>query len=398
MISFLFSILHDSYYTLYKLYLPSVRRHYMERTSGFQLLTMTVFYQIGTTIIFGFASPAGRDAWLAILISMVIGMVMVLLYTFLMEMNPGLTLVEWFPAQFGRWLGIPIAWLYPLTYLYGTGRIFADLKDLVPTTLLPDTPSWFVTAAMALVIAYCLFSGIEVLARLTEYLLPVLFLLLILEIILLFSSGLVNFKYVQPIVGQGWGKIWSAVWPTGITQTFSETLALAMIWPAVTKPEKIRKINIVAIMISGFVISTFSLMEIAVFGEDIIDHMTYPLYSLIRQISIADFLENLDAIVALNMIITAYVKATLELFVAIRSIQLLLNMEDNRPLIFPAITISYLLGMTMSININEHIYVDTIFRLYLFVHLIIILPIVLLIVTLIRRKWLKHLHQQLQNE
>jgi glucan phosphoethanolaminetransferase (alkaline phosphatase superfamily) len=76
----------------------------------------------------------------------------------------------------------------------------------------------------------------------------------------------------------------------------------------------------------------------------------------------------------------------------------LLKMKDNRPLIFPIASIAYLWGMTMSTNINEHIYVDTIYRNYLLVHLIIILPIVLLIVTLIRKKWLKYRNKQPQNE
>ncbi|MFB9758200.1 GerAB/ArcD/ProY family transporter [Ectobacillus funiculus] len=362
----------------------------MERISVFQLFTMTVFLQIGTTVIFGFASSAGRDAWLAILISTVIGLIMIVLYTFLMEMNSGLTLIEWFPAQLGRWLGVPLAWLYPLMILYTSGRVFSDLKALVPATLLPGTPSWFVVAAMLLVIIYCLFSGIEILARFTEYLLPVLFFLFIIEIILLFSSGVVDFKHVQPVLGQGWGKVWSAVWPTGITQTFAETLVLAIIWPSVKKREKVRKTTIIATLLSGLTISAFSLMEILVLGEGIVDHSMYPLYVLVRQISIADFLENLDAMVALNMIITAYIKVTIYLFAAIRAIQVLLNMLDNRPIIFPVAAITYLLGMTMSTNINEHIYVGvTIFPLYVWVPLLIILPIVLLIVTLIRRKWLK---------
>ncbi|PGN53196.1 spore gernimation protein [Priestia megaterium] len=362
----------------------------MERISIFQLFTITVFFQIGTTVIFGFSSSAGRDAWLSTLISMIIGMIIILLYTFLMKMNPGLTLVEWFPAQFGRWVGIPIAWLYPPLYMYGSGRILADLKVLIPTTLLPGSPPWFLILALLIVIVYCLFSGIEVLARFTEYLLPVLFVLLIIEVILLFSSGIVDFKNVQPILGKGWGKVWQAVWPVGITQSFAETLILAMIWPAVKKTEKVKKTTLLATLLAGLIISVFNIMEITVLGEDITQRTTYPLYLLIKQISIADFLENLDALISLNMIITAYIKVTIMLFAAIRSIQLLLNMEDNRPLILPVTAITYLMSMTMSTNIVEHLYADIIFRYYLLIPLIIILPVVLFIVTLIRKRGLKY--------
>ncbi|MDR4947041.1 GerAB/ArcD/ProY family transporter [Neobacillus cucumis] len=363
----------------------------MERISVFQLFTLTVCFQIGTTVIFGFASSAGRDAWLSSLISMSIGIIIIVMHTFLMKYNPGLTLVEWFPAQFGRWLGVPLAWLYPLNFLYLGGRTLADMKSLIPATLLPGTPSWFVIAAMLLVIIYCLFSGIEVLARLIEYLLPTLFLFFIIEIVLFFSSGLVHFKNLQPIVGQGWGKVWSAVWPTGISISFAETLTLATIWPLVKKPEKIRKTTILATIVAGLTITVFTLMEITVFGGDILQHTLYPLYMLIRQISLADFLENLDAMVALTMIITAYIKITIYLFAAIRSTQLLMNMRSSASLIFPIAFISYLLCMTMSNNINEHIYSGLINaqKTLSSILLYVVLPSLLLIVTLVRKKWSK---------
>lgn len=369
----------------------------MERISIFQLFTMTIFFQVGTNIIFGFASLAGRDAWLAILICTVLSIFIVLLHLDLMERNPGLTIVEWFPAQFGRWLGMPIAWLYPLQFLYSGARTMSDLNSLIPSTLLPDTPSWFVVAAMLLVIVHCLFSGIEVLARFTEYTLPVIFLFLTLEIILLFGSGVVNLQDALPILGEGWGRVWTSVWPVGISQLFSETLILAMIWPLVTKQKKIRKITILATTISGLTVSCFSLIQIAVLGEDLVERTSYPLYLLVRQISVAEFLENLDAIIALNMVITAYVKITIYFFVAVRSIQLLMNIRSSRSLIFPVAFILYLLSMTMSTNINEHLYVfdkltrDTLLSPLLY----IFLPSLLLIVTLIRKKWSQKRNSQL---
>ncbi|MDQ0970349.1 hypothetical protein QFZ31_000227 [Neobacillus niacini] len=76
----------------------------MERISTNQLFILTVFFQIGTTIIFGFGSSAGRDAWIAIITSFVLGIIAIGIYLLLRYLNPGLTLVEWFPAQFGKWI------------------------------------------------------------------------------------------------------------------------------------------------------------------------------------------------------------------------------------------------------------------------------------------------------
>jgi len=360
----------------------------MERISIYQLLTLTVFFQLGTSAIFGFSSSAGRDAWLAILICTVLGMAIILMYIALMKLNPGLTLVEWFPTQFGRWLGMPIAWLYPLLFLYVTGRVLADIKSTIPDTLLPGTPSWFIVLTLLLVIIFCVYSGIEVLGRLTEYLLPIMLLIFIIEIILLFSSGVVHLNYILPVLGKGWGNVWNGIWPTGITQTFAETLTIAMIWPLVQHTKKIGKVTIIATLITGAVLVSFSLMGVAVLGEDITGRTMYPVYLLMKQISIADFFENLDAIVSLNMIVTAYIKVTIYFFAAVRSIQLLLNMSSSRRLVLPVAFVTYSLGMTMATNINEHLYVGIhIFPLTVWVPLLIVLPTVLFIVTLIRKKW-----------
>ncbi len=370
----------------------------MERISIFQLFTITVFLQLGTTVIFGFASTAGRDSWLAILISTALGIVLILIYSTLMKMNPGLTLVEWFPAQLGKWIGMPIAWLYPLLFMYSIGRIFSDLKGLIPTTMLPDTPPWVVVITILIVIIYCVFSGVEVLARFTEYTLPILFILLMLQMLMLFGSGIVNYKYLLPVLGKGWGKVLTTVWPTGVTQTFGETLTLAMIWPLVTKSEKIMKTTIFATLFSGAIIELLSLMEIAVLGEDITERTVYPVYLLVKQITMADFLENLDAVVALTMIITAYVKVSIYFFAVVRSIQLLLNIQDSRKLILPIGMITYFMGITMSDNISEHFYVATkVFPFRLWVPMLIFLPSVLLMITVIRKKWANWQNNQVQN-
>lgn len=360
----------------------------MQRISVYQLFTLTVFLQLGTTVIFGFASNAGRDAWLSVLISAALGIVLIILYSALMKMNPGLTLVEWFPAQLGKWVGLPLAWLYPLLFMYSIGRIFADLKSLIPTTMLPDTPQWVVIITILIVIIYCVFSGVEVLARFTEYVLPVLCLFILIEIIFLFSTGIVYLHNILPVLGKGFGVVFKGVWPTGVTQTFGETLTMAMVWPLVAKPEKVLKTTIFATITSTLILCVFSLMEVAVLGEDITERTMYPLYLLVKQITMADFLENLDAIVALTMVITAYVKVTIYFLVVVRSVQLLLKIEDSRKIVIPVGVVTYFMGMTMTDNINEHFYVATkIFPLRLWVPLLIVLPILLLAVTVIRQKW-----------
>lgn len=359
----------------------------MERISNYQLFAITMLFQTGTTIIFGFSSAAGRDAWISALLSTVIGTMTIVLYLALMRMHPGLTLVEWYPRQFGRWIGTPIAWMYPLLFIYDAGRGLGDLRDLIPTTILPTTPSWIILAIFMSVVAYVLFCGIETIGRLGEVWLPILFLLLILELVLILSSEIIHIKAVLPLVGQGWGKIWNSVWPLGITQTFGETIGLAMIWPLVKRPEKIEKMTIAASLLVGFLISLLDMIAITVLGESTFSRSIYPLYVLIQQINIANFLQNLDALGVMYFLTTSFFKISIHLFAAIYAIQKLTQVKNSRVFILPAVVIVLYLGLKMASSVIDHIEAGLKVLPYnLWIPLFLVLPSILFIVAWIRRK------------
>lgn len=58
----------------------------MGQICSYQLYILTVFYQVGTNIVFGFGATAGRDAWISAIISTVAGCLVIILYTSLMRM------------------------------------------------------------------------------------------------------------------------------------------------------------------------------------------------------------------------------------------------------------------------------------------------------------------------
>lgn len=362
----------------------------MERISNYQLFVMTVLFQIGTTIIFGFASTAGRDAWIAVLISTAMGVLINLVYTLLMRMNPGLSLVEWYPAQFGKWLGTPIAWIYALLILYLLGRGLGDLKFLVPITILPKTSIFIVLVIFIGVLSYAVFSGIEIIARLGELFLPVIFILFFIEIILIFSSDIVHIKYLQPIAGKGWKTIWKAAWPLGVTQAFGEGIEFAMVWPLVKQPEKIMKITLLATITSGLFIATFDAVAIAVLGEGIFKNSIYPLYTLIQQIRVGDFIENLESIEVLYFLSTLFFKVSIHLFAVVKAIQQLTLIKNGNISLLPVAIIGLYLAMTMGSSVSAHIETGLkIIPYSLSIPLYVILPGILFIVTLIRRKLAK---------
>lgn len=361
------------------------------KISGYQLFTLTFIFQLGTTIIYGFGGLAGHDAWIGGLAALLLGLGMISVFTALRRLNPGLTLVDWFPAQLGRWLGTPIAFLYPLMYVYLTGRIIADIRDMVSTTILPGTPLFVITGLFAIIVAYCCYGGIEVVARMAELIFPVVVIMFLTETVLLFGSGVLHLHHIQPILDKGWEPIWKVIYPGGITQTFGETVTLAMFWPNVKDQGKITKYTMLATLLSGFIITSFDLLAALVYG-DLYSRFLYPLYTLLSVISVGNFIENLQMFGVLYFFATALVKSVLNMLTALQGIQQLTKIKDYRKMIIPVSIVALVLGLIMSENIAEHIYIQH-FKIlvpYIWMPMVIILPIILLIVTWIRTAFRKN--------
>lgn len=359
----------------------------MERISNYQLYILTVFFQTGTNIVFGFGAVAGRDAWISSLISICVGTLLILLYISIMHMNSGLSLIQWWPKQFGKWIGSIISWMYIVLIVYQIAREVGDLKFLISITILPKTSSLIFLGAFMILIMYAVYSGIEVIARVAQIAFYVLLSLVIIEIIFLYASKIMDFRKLLPIAGKGWKPIINGVWPSGIL-SFSEGIELAMIWPLVEKPEKILKTTLMGIFTFGFFLTIFDVLAVAALGSSIFKNSLYPLYTLIQQISVGQFITNLDAIGVLYLLTNVFFRMSLYMFAAVRGIQQITYVKNSKIFILPISIISLCWGLVLSPNISEHIEVAVKYFSYtLSTPLFVVLPFILFIVSFIRRKY-----------
>jgi spore germination protein KB len=188
------------------------------------------------------------------------------------------------------------------------------------------------------------------------------------------------------MIGEGWTRILTPVFPLGISQTFAETIRFAMIWPLVNKPNHIMKSTLISTIISGFIIISLNLLAILCLGEHIYTNSFFPLLKLSKLISMGDFIENLQIISLLFFLTTSFFKLCIEIFAITRGIQQLTYTKNNRFFIIPIVITVFFVGMTMSSNISEHVEAGLKVLPYnLWMPLYIILPCLLLVIVLIRK-------------
>ncbi|MDV3428031.1 MAG: spore germination protein, partial [Bacillota bacterium] len=146
----------------------------MVHISKHQLFTLMFIFEIGSTTLFALGIEAKQDAWLAILIALFIGLGFVWIYTQLQKSFPHKDFVDLITSISGKTLGLPLAFLYLLAWLRGVSRNLREFGELIILTTLPNSPLWIICLLFLAVSVYTLLKGMEVLARISEIILPII--------------------------------------------------------------------------------------------------------------------------------------------------------------------------------------------------------------------------------
>ncbi|MDR6554351.1 endospore germination permease [Paenibacillus qinlingensis] len=354
--------------------------------STWQTFCLLFLFQLGTTIVFGFAGGAKQDAWLAALISAMLGISIVWMFTRIYERNPGETLVSLLQITFGKYLGHLLTTLYVFAFIYEAGRILRDLGELMGTFLLPSTPAPFLMLLLVLLVAYACYAGIERIARLAELSIIIVLLFTCIQVILLIFSDVIDFSWLLPVASD-WKSIGVTVFPLGLTTTFGEIIVFTVFWKLTVNPTKFRKAALYSSLLVGAVFVLLDLIAVSTLGPDLFYRSFYPLLTSFQLIRIADFIDNLDPFVVTTFITGGLFKIILYAYAACSTITMQWKTENHRVVIIPVAILIWFISIYTAKNLASHIFVGLkvvpwIIELPLFV----IVPLLMLILNSIFRK------------
>jgi spore germination protein KB len=359
-----------------------------QKISALQLFYVIIGFEVGNKLIFGGGAPAKQDAWITTLLGMFFGLILMLIYVKLSNYYPGDTLIQMIPKIIGKYLAYPIILYYLCYFTFLSATACRDFSDLIYTTVLTETPMPIITVSFMALMIYCLRGGVETFARMGEAVFPVyIFSLLVIWILLLTVKDF-NITNITPTLGNGVKPVLKEVFPYAITFPFGETVLITMFFPILNKKQHAKKIGMAVILIGGILLTINTMMNIAVLGPEIYSRDPYPLMSSTRMVSIADFLERFDVLVILMMVAGVFFKVGGWMYGVSVGITQFFNLKDDRSILLGISTIIIPLSFLYSANYVEAREVGTKFiQPYLHIPLQIIIPILLLCIAYIRRKF-----------
>lgn len=298
------------------------------------------------------AKSALRDAWLTPVVSAFSGIFVILLVTALGRRFPGKSLIEYTQDILGSWPGKAVGLLYLFFFFNSSGVITREFGELLSATVMPRTPILIFNTVIVLLAAYSVRSGLEVLARLSELLLP--WVITLYTVIILLGLQKADFSRLLPVLENGFAPVLlGSLTPLGWV---GEVLLLGMILPYLSKPHNGRKIGIWSVVSLGFLLVIDEIANITVFGREV-TRLKYPTFMIPSEILLGGFLR-IDALFVILWTAGLLTKLAIFYYVTVLGTAQLLKLKDYKPIVLPVgviITALSILSFQNAVEIPIHI-------------------------------------------
>ncbi|MBA2937401.1 endospore germination permease [Paenibacillus sp. CGMCC 1.16610] len=353
------------------------------RLSGWQMFTVTYSLVIGTTYILlpgKLMVDAKQYAWLIVVWSTLYGLLLAGVWLYLAKHYPGKGIIEIANEVLGKWAGGVVSILYILFFIQMASWVTRNLGDFMHSTLMPRTPIPMFVILTLFACAYAVVKGIETIAIVCELITPYM----VLAFWLPFSFMLREWDWTYFKVPFDF-QFMPMMIKTNYVFAFPymETVALMMLFPFVG--QRLKTSYLLGIGIGGCILTLCMFFTIGILGTSRGSALVYPIFTIFREMQFSRFIEHLEAVISINILLLVCLKLSILFYCAVLGICQLFKVEKRAAVAYPLVW--FMSGYSLLFaNILENI---VWIQKYLFPYYMlfaIIIPLLLIFLTWIRNK------------
>ncbi|EIT86330.1 spore germination protein [Fictibacillus macauensis ZFHKF-1] len=304
--------------------------------SSSQLFWLLVSFMTGSSLLMApdlTAFYAKQDGWVSMLIAIGIGLVLNVIWIYLLSKYHYQSIFIIVEKVAGKWVGRAISLILVFYALHLCAYVVRNLSNFMNSNVLPNTNVWIFQIMLLCVALYSTFSGLNNLSRVNEFLNPIMALLFFGSLLLTLNRF--QWHYFKPAFEMPVRKMMQGAYTT-TGFPFIEIIIFSSLFTFVTHKGKIMKRYLLAIVISGLVLTMTIIIVIGCDGAFMVSRMSYPTYELMRTINLFKILERIEILIAVVWIVGIFVKVTICLFTAFFGLQHVAQHENFHPFILPA--------------------------------------------------------------
>lgn len=313
-----------------------MRREQINDKEGICLL---IFFIMGSTLIIGIGGDAKNDAWISGIVSVIMFLPMLLIYSRTLSLFPGKDLFDILSLCFGKILGKTVAIIY-IWYSFHLGAlVLRNYGEFINTIAMPETPMFASILSLGVVSIIAVRMGIEVLARTTTYLIPLIY--FIIGFVFILAIPQLNLSYLKPVLGNGIMPALKGAFST-FTFPFAESVLLIGVFSSLQTKKSPLKVFMWGTLISAVTIITLTVRNISVLGN-MVGAFYFPSYEAVSRISVGEFIQRIEVSVSIVFIFSAFIKCSVCLLVVCIGVGKMFNLGDYRNIVIQTgLLMSYL--------------------------------------------------------
>ncbi|TFB22157.1 spore gernimation protein [Filobacillus milosensis] len=356
-----------------------------EKINSRQFTLLVIMFTVGSSIIIipsALVNESRQDGWISAILAMIIGLLLVWVYTTIGKRYSGKSLPLIIEQVMGKKLGKLIILLYFFFSFTLAALVLRNFGDFLNTKIMVETPLEAIHIMFLIPIVYAVKLGIETYSRVAEITFP--FILLLLFLLMVLSVPQIELTNIQPIFGEGIKTITGGSLAM-IGVPIFELFILTTFFSTVNEPKNIKRSFFIGILIGCSILILITLFTILILGVHLTGLKMFPTYVLAKKISIADFLQRVEIIVAAVWGITLFFKLVLCFHASLIMFAKGFSIKNYRILVIPMSIILFIYSLIAYPNSAYFIEFATKTWLSFGMTFGLVIPLIILIISFIKK-------------
>lgn len=261
------------------------------KISSIQLMIFIIGAQIGIGILdlpYRLAKNVGHDGWISVLLTGFLTGAASLIILRLLDRYKDKSIYEINRYLYGKYIGVLFNIIILLYLILAVSLGSRLLVEMVKMTVLKLTPPLVLSSFIIIPTVYLVWSGLKPVCRFASL---ILIMIVLIFLLFLLIGKFIRLTFIMPVGEAGINKIMG-----GIFTSFFAFLGfelIAVVYPNVTDKQNASKHITIGSIITTLFYTLFTLLTTGFFGENMLKHLIFPLYSLTRSYR-APVLERID--------------------------------------------------------------------------------------------------------
>lgn len=350
-----------------------------------QFMILVIMFIVGSSILLipaALATHAEQDAWASAILGVIVGLGIIFILDRTGRRLPPGSLVDSLRALFGKWIGTAIA-ASVVFYAFFLGVFMLRyIGDFMATQIMPATPVEAIHILFIVLVIIAAKYGLETFARSAEIFMP--WVILFLVVLTLFVLPQMKADNLMPVMQNGFSPIAKGSLPL-IGIPYLELVLFLMMYPYVEDTAKRGRAFLLGGLVGGIMIIIVTVLTLSVLGPYLTVRNIYPSFALTKKINIAQFLQRIEALLAITWFLTIFFKTTITFYVASLGFAQIFKLKRYQSILFPLGFFTTIYALVVYPNIVYGIrFAGTIWTPYASVFGLL-LPLLLLVMTFIRK-------------